>query len=91
MIWGKRWKEWSSQVSFVRISVWGERWKKLSSQEKWMIALIVLLLIGAVLRWGAIKEGVQKGFGRFREEPAQAIPADSVPEDQPDALRLKEF
>jgi hypothetical protein len=37
-------------------------WKARSRQEKWMIAIIVMLLIGVVVRWGYVKREAGEAF-----------------------------
>lgn len=36
--------------------------KERSRQEKWMLALIVVLLVGVIVRWGFIREEAGKAF-----------------------------
>jgi hypothetical protein len=37
-------------------------WKARSRQEKWMIAIIVMLLVGVILRWGYVKSEAGEAF-----------------------------
>ena len=70
-----------------------KKWKDIPGNEKWMIALIVLLLLGIIIRWGFVKDGIGRGFDWFdRDTPADSteleltIPSDTFPPEQPEIL-----
>ncbi len=51
--------------------------KKRSTQEKWMLALIVMLLIGIVVRWAWIKKEAGEAFRERFTAPTEQT--DSLP------------
>ena len=54
-------------------------WRERSTQEKWMIALIAMLLVGIVVRWAWISQEAAAAF-RDRFSPTeQTAPTDSLP------------
>ena len=70
-----------------------KKWKDIPGNEKWMIALIALLLLGIIIRWGFVKDGIGRGFDWFKKEiPADStelnlmIPPDTFPPEQPEIL-----
>jgi hypothetical protein len=55
-----------------------KKWKDISNNEKWMMILIVLLLIGIIIRWAAVKDGISRGFNWFGDEETETVPPDST-------------
>ncbi len=56
-------------------------WRERQTQEKWMIALIAMLLIGIAVRWTFIKTEVGDALReRFTTPTEQTAPSDSLPE-----------
>ncbi len=53
--------------------------KERSTQEKWMMALIAMLLVGIVVRWTFIKTEVGEALReRFTSPTEQTAPVDSL-------------
>ena len=57
-----------------------KKWKELSGTEKGMLILIVVLLIGIVLRWGSVRDGIVRAFKWYdADDTEQTVPADEPP------------
>lgn len=54
-----------------------KKWKEITKSEKWMLAIIGLLLVGLILRWDFVREHVGKSFNWFERREAP-VPADTV-------------
>lgn len=58
--------------------------KERTKHEKWMLAMIVVLIIGIVVRWGFIRSEAGEAFKsrieHFKKHDAPAPAADSLPE-----------
>ena len=54
-------------------------WRARPAQEKWMIALIAMLLAGIVVRWAWVSSEAANAFReRFSPPAEQTIPTDSL-------------
>jgi hypothetical protein len=42
-----------------------KKWRDIPRGEKWMLAIIALLLVGVLIRAAAVGEGIRRGFGWF--------------------------
>ncbi len=42
-----------------------EKLKEATPVTKSFLILIIILLVGIILRWSYVKEGIKRGFGRF--------------------------
>ena len=48
-----------------------------------MIALIVVLLLGIILRWSAVRNGISRGFNWFGDdETEEMLSTNAVPDEQ---------
>ncbi len=55
-------------------------WRERSTQEKWMIALIGMLLVGIAVRWSWVKSEVTDAVReRFTPQTGQQAPASETP------------
>ncbi len=55
--------------------------KERSTQEKWMLALIAMLLVGIVVRWAWVSSEVAGAFReRFSAPTGQTAHSDSLPQ-----------
>ena len=56
-------------------------WRERPTQEKWMIALIAILLVGIVVRWAWVSSEVAGAFReRFSAPTEQTAPASAPSE-----------
>ncbi len=64
------------------------KWLKArSTQEKWMLALIAMLLVGIVVRWAWVSSEVAGAFReRFTAPAEQVEPTNADPAEQVDSL-----
>ncbi|MDR1671093.1 MAG: hypothetical protein LBR57_01065 [Alistipes sp.] len=54
----------------MRLTDW---WRERSSQERWMMALIALLLVGIALRWAWVSSEVSGAFRERFSAPSERV------------------
>lgn len=68
-----------------------KKWNEVTKGEKWMFAIIGLLLVGIILRWDFVKEHVGKSFNWFekRNKEVSAPAAETTAQVTSDYIRFE--